>query len=197
MPSPQRLVRTVFLSSTARDLGPHRDAVAQAIARLDGFQCVRMEDFGARDWQADDFCRAKVAECDVFLGLVGHLHGSSPDGQEVSFTEREYEAAVEAGIPRLLFLASDDFPLPTSLREPDEKWQRQQRFRERIRQQRIVATFDGSDSLATLVVTALRNLEREIPPASGGAVSTGMAVAPSALHTAYLHRLYREAASST
>ncbi|RPH55863.1 DUF4062 domain-containing protein, partial [bacterium] len=195
MPAPQRIVRTVFLSSTARDLGPHRDAVAQAIAALDGFHLVRMEDFGARDWQADDFCRARVAECDVFLGLIGHLHGSSPEGREASFTEREYDAAVEAGIPRLLFLLSDDFPMPSSLREPDEKWQRQQRFRERISKDRIIATFDGSASLATLVVTALRNLERESLPASEGTVSTGVAVASSALHRAYLSRLYREAAS--
>jgi formylglycine-generating enzyme required for sulfatase activity len=171
MPSP---VRKVFLSSTARDLGPHREAVFAAIRGLDGFQCVRMEDFGARAWEADAFCRARVEECDVFLGLVGHLYGSSPEGSEISFTEREHDAASEAGIPRLLFLASDDLPMPPSLREPDEKWQRQLRFRERIRKERIVATFDFPDPLATKVVAALRNLEREIgavEPAGGGAAS--------------------------
>jgi formylglycine-generating enzyme required for sulfatase activity len=156
------IVRKVFLSSTARDLGPHREAVFKAISGLDGFQCVRMEDFGARDWEADAFCRARVAECDVFLGLVGHLYGSSPEGSEVSFTEREHDAAVAAGVPRLLFLASDDLPMPPSLREPDETWQRQLRFRERLRRERIVAFFDFPDPLATKVVAALRNLEREI-----------------------------------
>jgi formylglycine-generating enzyme required for sulfatase activity len=239
LPAPQRIVRTVFLSSTARDLGPHREAVAKAILKLDDFKPVRMEDFGARDWEADAFCRAKVAACDVFVGLIGHLYGSSPEGQEVSFTEREYDAAAEAGIPRLLFLASDDLPLPPSLRESDEKWQRQLRFRERIRKERIVAFFDLPGPLATQVVAALGNLEREILPASGGAVSTittvrvegsgaaavgagsvaagagGVAVggnvhgdiilggspdrsttvAPSALRTTYLRRLYHEAAS--
>src|SRR5438045_978279 len=104
MPSP---VRKVFLSSTARDLGPHREAVFAAIRALDGFQCVRMEEFGARAWEADAFCRARVAECDVFLGLVGHLYGSSPEESEVSFTEREHDAAFAASVPRLLFLASD------------------------------------------------------------------------------------------
>ena len=169
-------VRRVFLSSTARDLAPHREAVSQAIAGLDGFQCVRMEDFGARDWEADAFCRARVAECDVFLGLVGHLYGSSPPGREVSFTEREHEAAVEAGVPRLLFLASDDLPLPPSLREPDALWQRQQAFRERIRKERIVAFFDLPDPLATRVVAALRNLEREMAE-SGLPVGAGAAAA--------------------
>jgi formylglycine-generating enzyme required for sulfatase activity len=187
--------RTVFLSSTARDLGPHREAVARAIAKLDGFHAVRMEDFGARNWKSDDFCRARVAECDVFLGLIGFLHGSSPEAGEASFTEREYDAAVEAGIPRLLFLASDEFPLPPTLREPDEKWQRQERFRERVLGDRIVQFFDHPDPLATLAVAALRNLERELPPVPGGGGAASTAVVPSALRTAYLSRLYREAAS--
>jgi len=159
MPSP---IRKVFLSSTARDLGPHREAVFAAIRGLDGFQCVRMEDFGARAWEADAFCRERVAESDIFLGLVGHLYGSSPEGSEISFTEREHDAAFAAGVPRLLFLASDDLPMPPSLREPDEKWQRQLHFRERIRKERVVGFFDFPDPLATKVVAALRNLEREI-----------------------------------
>ena len=35
---------TVFLSSTAKDLQEWRDAVAEAIGKLAGFHCVRMED---------------------------------------------------------------------------------------------------------------------------------------------------------
>ena len=30
-----------------------------------------MERFGARTWTADDFCLAKVRECDVFVGIAG------------------------------------------------------------------------------------------------------------------------------
>ena len=98
-------IKTAFLSSTARDLAKHREEVYRAIEGLIGYHCVRMEDFGARDKVADEFCRAKVAECDLLVGIVGHLYGSCPPGSEQSFTEREYEAAVAAGIPRLMFLA--------------------------------------------------------------------------------------------
>jgi hypothetical protein len=62
---------TVFLSSTARDLQGHREAAFFAIQKMDGFHCVRMEDFGARDADADTFCRAKVAESDIYVGIVG------------------------------------------------------------------------------------------------------------------------------
>lgn len=52
-------IKTVFLSSTSKDLTQYREAAYRAIERLDGYHCVRMEDFGARNWRADAFCRAK------------------------------------------------------------------------------------------------------------------------------------------
>jgi formylglycine-generating enzyme required for sulfatase activity len=157
-PAKRLAVRHVFLSSTAKDLGPYRDAVFKAVSGLDGFHCVRMEDFGARDWAADDFCRAKVAECDVFVCLIGHLYGSSPPGSKTSFTEREYEAAVEKGLPRLLFFAADDLPMSQILREGDALWKRQQKFRKRVLNERIGDFFNAPDALGTQVVKALGNL---------------------------------------
>ena len=61
MAAKRSFVRRVFLSSTARDLGPHCEAVFKAISGMDGFQCVRMEDFGARDWEADPLATKVVA----------------------------------------------------------------------------------------------------------------------------------------
>ena len=155
-------IKTVFLSSTARDLRDYRDAAYQAIEGLGGdYHCVRMENFGARNWQADDFCRAEVAKCDVLVGIVGHLHGRCPKGSEQSYTEREYEAAVAANVPRLMFLAPEDFSFPANLIEPDEKRQRQRAFRERVSRERIPDTFSSPADLAGGVVQAIRNWERE------------------------------------
>lgn len=91
---PPNLIRKIFLSSTFRDLAKHRAAVIAAIESLDGYHCVRMENFGARDWEPDAFCRAQVQACDLFIGIVGHLHGSCPPSSAQSYTEREFEAAV-------------------------------------------------------------------------------------------------------
>jgi tetratricopeptide (TPR) repeat protein len=154
-------IRTVFLSSTARDLAEYRQAATEAINGLDGYKCVRMEDFGARDWEADDFCRAKVAGCDLFVGVVGHLYGSCPEGSEHSYTEREYEAAIAAGMPRLMFIAPENFPLPASLIEPDEKRRKQRAFRDRVNAERIRDEFTSPDDLARRVVQAIRNWEQE------------------------------------
>jgi signal transduction histidine kinase len=152
---------TVFLSSTARDLEEHRNEVYEAIQGLEGYRCARMEDFGARDSGADDFCRAKVAECDLFIGILGHIYGSCPPGCGQSYTEREYEAAVAAGVPRLVFFAPDEFRLPVGLIEPDWKRRQQHAFRERVRDERVRDTFSSPADLAKRVVRAIYNWQRE------------------------------------
>jgi hypothetical protein len=68
-------VRKVFLSSTGADLRAYRDAAYSALQKLDGWKCVRMEDFGARDWDVDSFCREQVKACDLFVGIIGPALG--------------------------------------------------------------------------------------------------------------------------
>ncbi len=82
-------MKQIFLSSVSKNLRDYREAAFNAIQRLDGHHCVRMEDFGARDSQSDDFCRQKVNECDIFVGIIGPDYGSCPPGSNKSFTERE------------------------------------------------------------------------------------------------------------
>jgi hypothetical protein len=50
-----------------------------------------------------------------------------------SYTEQEYDTAVDLNLPRLMFIAPDDFPLPARLRESEDYWKRQQSFRARMR----------------------------------------------------------------
>jgi len=154
-------MKTAFLSSTAKDLAEYRDAAYKAIEGLDDWHCVRMEDFGARDAMADEFCQEKVAECDVFVGIVGHCYGSSPKGSEKSYTEQEYDAAIATERSRLMFLAPEEFPLPMHLRESDEKWRKQRDFRDRVNAERIRAPFTSPEVLALRVVQAIRNWERK------------------------------------
>lgn len=156
-------IKKVFLSSTARDLKEYREAAYRAIEGLDGYHCVRMEDFGAQDDGSDEFCRSKVDECDLFVGIVGHLYGSCPDGCEKSYTEREYDAAVGADISRLMFVATDAVSLPPSLREFDEIYGKQQVFRKRVDSERIRDSFESPQDLSGKIRQAIHNWEREHP----------------------------------
>ncbi len=156
-------MRKVFLSSTSRDLSTYRDAAYQAIERLDDFHGVRMEDFGARDAQADDFCRARIAECDVAIILAGLCYGSSPEGSQDSYTVREYEAAKDAKLPRLIFLSAEDSFYSGYYRESDERWDKQQAFRALLNRERIRDEFKNPEELAAKVTAALSNWVRAHP----------------------------------
>ena len=152
-------MKNVFLSSTAKDLKEYRDAVYRAIGVMDGLHCIRMEDFGARDGLAEDFCSLKIAECDLFVGIIGHLYGSCPPDSTLSYTEGEYEAAISKNKPRLMYIAPDDFLLPFNLNESDEKRQKQRSFREKVNKECIRDKFDSPDNLAARVTSAIYNQE--------------------------------------
>jgi len=125
-----------------------------------------MEDFtAAADRSSIEYCKERVADCDLFVSLIGHIYGSMPPGQTRSYTEQEYEAAPRH---RLIFLAPPDFPVAAKLilsqtREEDDK---QAAFRERAGADQHPGRsefFDSPDKLAANVVAALRNWEAEQP----------------------------------
>lgn len=160
----------VFLSSTARDLSECREAVYKAVEGLQGYHCVRMEDFGSWNAAPDDFCRSKVAECDILVCLAGPLYGSlTPAGP--SYTEREFEAAIENQRPCLVFLTEDEFLLPANLFEPEKLRKRQLAFRKKLSSDRIVAPFSTCKDIAVKVVQALRNWEASLAPKAAPAQS--------------------------
>jgi formylglycine-generating enzyme required for sulfatase activity len=164
MPAATHKTRTAFLSSTGADLKAYREAVFHAINRLDGWKCVRMEDFGASQWDVDTYCRNKVAECDLFVGIVGHRFGDAPQGSKQSYTQREY-AAAEAK-PRLMFLSPEDFPVAANLRESQWKLKGQDKFRKLVGAGDPLPDrdFQNPDHLAAQVTAAIRNWEREDSP---------------------------------
>jgi Domain of unknown function (DUF4062) len=150
---------TVFLSSVARGLEPYRQAVYKAINRLDGYKCVGMEDFGARDGMPLDTCLAKARECDIFVGIVGNRYGSIAPETGKSFSESEYDAALSSGKPMLMFLTPEEFPVPANLIESDEIRERQKNFRAIVSQKHVVGFFekDQEEMLGSLVVQAIHN----------------------------------------
>ncbi|MGA3025730.1 MAG: SUMF1/EgtB/PvdO family nonheme iron enzyme [Bryobacteraceae bacterium] len=153
-------IRTVFLSSTGADLREYREAAFLALQKLDGWKCVRMEDFGARAWDVDSFCRAEVKRCDLFIGIIGHRFGGAPRGSTESYTQREYRAARDATKPILLFLAPKGFPIPEDLLEPMTKIKAQRKFRDQLLNSgdHIVETdFRSSAELAQKIVISVYN----------------------------------------
>ena len=144
----------VFVSSTTKDLGDARKSVCERLLQLD-IQPVCMDWYTSDTKPPQQLDDARVKECDAFVIIVGHLYGQSPPGQDKSFTELEYEAAIDSGMDVYPFLASDKFPVPPSLREDDATYQKLQAFRKRLKKDHTRREFDNEDQLCTEVVAAL------------------------------------------
>ena len=155
--------RTVFLSSTSRELAEYREKVIDAFQGLDGWDVIHMERFGARAWSADDFCLAKVRKCDVFIGLLGFCYGSVHAESGKSFTEREYDEAFRVAKPRLMYVAPSGFKVDAEVLIADGKADLQKAFRNAVDGQQIRGEFDSPENLAKKVIVDLGNWERENP----------------------------------
>ncbi|HJQ22892.1 MAG TPA: DUF4062 domain-containing protein [Blastocatellia bacterium] len=151
------LTKKVFLASTGKDLAECRRFVIQAITGLDGYQCICMENFGSRDAEADSFCREQVSKCDLFIGIVGHLYGDCPKGSDESYTYREYKEAKKRDVPRLMFVAAADFPIPAKLIQNARRRQKQRAFRREVEQEGIRQEFSSPTDLAIKAIQAIHN----------------------------------------
>ena len=158
----------VFLSSTYRDLEAHRAAVLAALRRVNGVDKVlAMEDWTASPHQTKDECLQLVGEADLFVLIVGALHGFLPAGDTHSITESEFDEAIAQGRRVLAFVANADFPVPRRLREDATHEALQETFR-----QRVIATvtsdakWTSPEDLATRVVAAVSNALSPSSPSS-------------------------------
>src|SRR5690606_13075222 len=102
----------VFVSSTYSDLKDERRGVIQALMDMD---CIPagMELFPAADAQQWEFIKKVIDDCDYYLLIIGGRYGSvTADG--ISYTEKEYDYAVESGQPVLAFVHSAPESLPVA-----------------------------------------------------------------------------------
>jgi hypothetical protein len=167
--------RRVFLSHTS-ELRHHPSdrsftAAAEAAVIRAGHAIVDMAYFTARDAAPADYSTAMVAEAHVYVGIIGLRYGAPVSSRpELSYTELEFEAAGERGMPRLIFLIreSSAFPVPAS--ELAEHRDRQAAFRRRLEESGLtVAWVDSPTELELKLFQAL--VELSAPPATSPAGS--------------------------
>jgi hypothetical protein len=136
----------VFLSHTSelRDFpnGTSYVAAAERAVTAAGHEIVDMADFPAAGLPAAQLCAERVRGCEAHLGILGTRYGSPlSDRRDVSYTELEFEAATEAGLPRMVFLLDTDTAdvgIPVSMPIDRGFGDRQDAFRGRVRDSGLV-----------------------------------------------------------
>jgi uncharacterized small protein (DUF1192 family) len=97
----------VFVSSTFTDLQSERQAAVQAILKA-GHIPAGMELFTASDRSQWEIIKRWIDESDVYMLILGGRYGSVDAKTGVSYTEMEYDYAVEQKKPLFSVVIEDD-----------------------------------------------------------------------------------------
>ncbi len=152
----------VFVSSTYVDLKEERNQVIRALMEID---CIPagMELFPAADEEQYEFIKRIIDVCDYYLLIIGGRYGSLT-AQGMSYTEQEYDYALERGLKIIALLREDPDQIPLGKSEHDPHLRaRLNSFRERVAKNRIVKTWRLAEQLPGIVAQSIYKAIRMFP----------------------------------
>ncbi|TEX50252.1 MAG: hypothetical protein B7C55_11705 [Actinomycetales bacterium mxb001] len=152
---PSGIPKTVFVSSTSRDMQAQRAVLREVVEEL-GMTYIGMEDFVPDESTPADYIREQVDACDLYVGILGKRYGHVEPGSGMSMTEIEYHQAVAGSKPLRIFVMSDEAEVPEEFRDTDpEMVAKLQAFKERVLATHTCKFFSGLDDLRDGVRQAL------------------------------------------
>jgi Domain of unknown function (DUF4062) len=143
-----------FVSSTFADLKEERQAVMQALLSLDHFP-AGMELFPASDDDAWTMIRGVIDDSDYYVLVVGGRYGSTND-EGISYTEMEFEYALQNGRPILAFVHEAPELIPSGKTDQSDALRgRLLAFKEKVESGRHVKYWKNPDDLRAKVIQSI------------------------------------------
>lgn len=151
----------VFISSTFVDLVDERREVMQALLELDCMP-AGMELFPAGNDDQWTLIKGVIEQSDYYLVILGGRYGSMTE-EGISFTEMEYDYAVELGIPVMGFVIADPDAIPVGNTDKSEAASRKlDDFRAKV-QKRMTKDWKDAADLGSKVTRGLIHLIKNNP----------------------------------
>lgn len=152
----------VFVSSTYLDLREEREKVIQGLLEGDCFP-AGMEMFPASNDEKWDLIKGVIDDSDYYLLIIGGRYGAEDDVDDISYTEKEYDYAVNCGKPVMAFVHGEPDKIPQGKTDKsDEKATKLEAFREKV-QGRMVKHWTNGDQLPGFVAQALFKIRKSYP----------------------------------
>ena len=152
----------VFISSTFSDLVQERQATIRTVLDL-GHIPSGMEIFAAADIEQFQYIKKVIDECDYYVLIIGARYGSV-DEAGVSFTEKEYDYAVEQKKTVLAFIHGDPGSVAVNKADTEPTLAAKlNAFREKVSRGRLVRFWKAPEELNSRVTIALAKAFGEMP----------------------------------
>lgn len=152
----------IFVSSTYTDLREERQRVIQTLMEMD---CIPsgMELFPAADEEQWEFMKKVIDDCDYYLLIIGGRYGSLTS-EGLSYTEKEYDYAVEKGIKVIALIHGKPEEIPSGKSESEpELREKLNKFRGKVAQSRIVKFWEKASDLPGIVALSLSKTIKMYP----------------------------------
>lgn len=137
----------VFISSTYTDLIEARSAAINTVLESYNFP-VGMELFGADNDEQWTIIKELIDSSDFYILILGHRYGSISKEDGISFTEKEFDYAVNKGLKLICFVRSDN--VATHPHERDQNSENSDKlnlFRQKVLTNRLCEFWESVDDL--------------------------------------------------
>ncbi|MDY2812914.1 MAG: DUF4062 domain-containing protein [Dorea sp.] len=152
----------VFISSTYSDLLKERRRVLDILLMAD---CIPagMENFVATDDEQFSVIKKVIDLCDYYILILGKRYGSVNEATGISYTEMEYNYAIDKGIPVLVFVLDDSVEVDDDKIEKDDiKKGKLAAFKSRAMRNRLASVWKDQSDLMGKVAIAIMQAKNEI-----------------------------------
>ncbi|WP_083396205.1 DUF4062 domain-containing protein [Frigoribacterium sp. MCBA15_019] len=151
----------VFISSTFRDLVEERREIMQALLEMDCLP-AGMELFPASNESQWTLIQGVIDASDYYLVVLGGRYGSETE-EGISYTEKEYDYAVQAGIPVMGFVPANPDSIPAGKTDKnDAAAQKLAEFQAKV-QNRMTKEWSSPEDLGSKVTRGMINLIKTNP----------------------------------
>ena len=146
-------MKRIFISSVQKEFAEVRRILKRYVTKNPAYRrlfdmFVFEEDVVASDRRTDEVYLEELAQCDIYIGLIGNDYGYE-DAQGVSPTEREYDEATRLGLKRLVFVLG---------RASKDRHPKEAAFLNKVSSELIRARCDDSATLLMEIYASLDGL---------------------------------------